>query len=370
MDSLLFAADFGNGIPSYLNEVITAWRNVISGFGQSGMVADYIRNAYNTGNPQLINAVSSLGYNYSAINLYEIKNHLDSAFSAIDMPLKARRDECFYKRPNCMNEKKYLIVDGDFSTLFGNYDSHQNGNFENRTNTAIIKALGYFTDGAAFGIGYTHSDMNTRNTPADIDAIGNSVTLFMKYLGHKGFFVDFGLNGGHARWESKNNPAGFRNSNVYDMNFYAGQIYSGLVRNLGHFSLLGQIGGRYSYMKSEKYTDAFDQSFKKWWYNTLTGFGNIILGYNFTGQNFIVMPMLKVGGSYDVITRGTDTIGVNVISGDGYTIPVEAPKRAAFSGGLGIDFYVYSIMLGAEYKLETRSNYTLQIAELKFKVAF
>lgn len=112
------------------------------------------------------------------------------------------------------------------------------------------------------------------------------------------------------------------------------------------------------------------QAFDDWWYNTLTTSGGVDFSFDFTGNDFIVRPTFSLGGGYDVISNGTDNIHVQLIDNQFYDIPVDAPRRAMFYGGLNIELINNYFNVALDYKLNIRSGYTAHTIMANIKIAF
>lgn len=353
----------------YLDNVAGAWVSVLGG-GKSGEIAARMKTAQAGDLVAFANMVSVLGYNDSALTLYEVSHHADMAYSVIANPLSARRSTCPLNVPGCGGADKTLVVDGVVSAASTSFDSNKNADFDTNNTSVSVRAKGYVADGFAFGVGYTRTMTDTHDNRVYTDATSNSITIFSEYLDKSGLFINMGINGGHTSWDVDKTVAGVENDGVYDTDFYSGQINGGIQIAAGNFVITPGAGVRYLRMKTERHIDAAAQSFDKWWYNTMTAMGGVRAGFDFIGSDFVIRPSVSVGGGYDVISHGNDRINVKLINGQAYDIPVDAPHRAYFAGGAGIGVYGASFAVLLDYKLDLRSDYAAHTGMLNLKIAF
>lgn len=354
---------------NYLANTARAWAAVLDG-GKSGAIATRMRAANDTDLAAFSEMISVLGYNDSAITLYEVTQHIDMAYSAIAAPLAAQRSSCPFNVPGCGRVRRTLVVDGAVSAASTDFDSHHNGDFKTHNTGVSVRAKGYVSDGFAFGVGYTRTMTDTHDNKVYTDATSNSVTLFTQYLSGGGFFMNAGLNAGHTSWDVDKTIAGVGDDGAYDTDFYSGQINGGIQFGFGRFTMTPQIGARYIHIKTERHIDAAAQAFDKWWRNMLTAMGGLRGGFDFIGSDFVVRPSIYVGGAYDAISHGNDHIRVQVINGQSYDIPVEAQSRTSFAGGAGIGVYGASFAVLLDYKLDLRSDYASHTGMVNLKIAF
>jgi len=365
----LYAAqtDFGN--LSYLSDAANAWASVVGAVGPSGDIARYIQSA-EADSPQFMDTVAVLAYNDTAFGIFEITQHVNMAFSVADTPLAARRSQCPWNVPGCSGDRHTLLVDGQVFATYNDYDSRQNGDFKTHNTGVSVRASGYVSDGMTFGVSYTRTMTDTRDNRVYTDATSNSITLYSNYLAKNGFFINAALNGGHTSWDADKTIAGVKDNNLYDTDFYAGQISAGMQMPRGRITLTPQLGVKYIRLTADKHTDAAAQEYEKWWYNTLTGMAGVRVGFDFIGTNYVVRPNIIAGGSYDLLSHGSDHISVRVVSGQSYNIPVEIPHRSAFNTGAGLTVYGQNFSVGADYKLDVRKDYVSHTAMVNLKIAF
>lgn len=359
-----------SGTSGYLTAAANAWATVIGGVGPGGEIASYINRMHDTDMVKYLDAITIIAYNDTALGLFETNQHLDRAFSAVSTPLSARRGRCVPNLGMCPGDVQTLVIDGQVFASFSDFDSHHNGDFKTRNTGVSIRAKGYVADGWTFGVAYTRTMTDTRDNRVYTDATSNSITLFSQYLGKHGLFINSGINGGHTTWNADKTMAGIVNNSAYDTEFFAGQINAGIQLSRGRFSLAPQVGARYAYVSSDRRIDGAAQEFDKWWHNTLTAMAGVDGGFDFIGDDFVIRPTVKIGGSYDAISHGTDAVGVRVVSGHTYAVPIEVPHRAALNSGIGLNVYGASFMVGVNYQLDVRSDYVSHTAMANVKIAF
>ncbi len=345
--------------PQYLAMAADAWAGVLGGVGVSADIASYIRQSAANDIAGFLNTVSVLAYNDSALTLYQTSAHLDNAFSVLQGAPVRRA-----------SSRQVLLVDGDVFGAFDEYDNNQNANFKTRTFGGVVRARGFVTDHFSFGIQYATGRTDTRHSIFSTDGTSNSVTIFAQYIGRSGVFMNMGINGGTTRWDADKTVAGVPDDDAYNTDFWAGEMNLGAVMQRSGFSITPQIGARYARTSADRHTDAAAQTFKNWWYNTLTGTAGVRVAYDFTMTNMRVRPMISIGGSYDAISNGTDNIRVSVISGDAYYMPVDAPHRAAMNVGVGVQIAGQNVSGGLEYKMDARNDYISHTARLGAKIIF
>ncbi len=356
--------------PLYLSDASDAWSAVLENAGTGGRIATYMNGPASSNLAQYLDLMSVIAYNDSALNVFTVTQHTDEAFYTVSHPLMARRRECLNHQATCTNARHTLVPYVRGIAHFADYDSNKNDDFKTRTSGVSVGASGYVTDGLTFGVSYTRTMTDTRDAPFDTDITGNSITLFSKYLARTGFFMNSGINGGHLRWESDKQIAGIENANVYNTDFFGGQITSGINLSRGRITITPRVNAKYVYLKSDRHTDAAAQEFDKWWYNTLTATGGVDMGFDFGMYDFTVHPYFSVGGGYDVISHGTDAISVRVLSGQRYDIPINVPHRASGRCGMGINFQGTSFAFSVDYELDVRTDYMAHNAMASVRFAF
>lgn len=353
----------------YLVDAASAWASVLGG-GKSGEIATRMNEIRTSDLAAFGEFISVLGFNDSALTLFEISQHTDMAYSVASVPLVSRRRNCAWNVPACYAQNRALVVDGMVSAGTADFDSKHNGDFTTNNTSVSVRAKGYVADGFVFGVGYTRTMTDTKDNKVYTDATSNSITLFLQYLSEDGVFVNTAINGGHTAWDVDKTIASIGDNGAYDTDFYSGQMVGGINFAAGRFTITPQVGARYLRMKTERHVDPAAQSFDKWWYNTLTAQAEIRAGFDFLGPDFVVRPNISLGGGYDIISHGNDEIQVQVASGQTYNIPVEAPKRTAFNGGLGIGVYGSAFAISLDYKMDVRSDYMAHTGMVNLKIAF
>ena len=358
------------GMPEYLIDMAHAWAGIYSEFGPSADIASYINQIQSSDVERYLNTISILGFNSTAMALFEMTHHVSQALGILETPITARRDMCPANFINCNVGNKKIVLDGRVFGAFADYDSDYNGNFNTRSTGFSVGAHGYVTNGLMLGVEYTRTMTDTHDNRVYTDATGNSISAFVKYMARSGFFVNVGANIGDTGWTSDKNIAGIPDNSVYDTNFYAGHMNTGIRMVRGRIAVTPMVSVRYIRFFADKYLDATAQAFDDWWYNTLTTSGGVDFSFDFTGNDFIVRPTFSLGGGYDVISNGTDNIHVQLIDNQFYDIPVDAPRRAMFYGGLNIELINNYFNAALDYKLNIRSGYTAHTIMANIKIAF
>lgn len=357
------------GTSDYLIGAADAWVEIFAHFGTSGDIASYVQGIQSSNITKFAETISILGFNSTAMALYETNSHIDQSFSVISMPLVGRRDGCVAGRLNCDGERK-LIIDGQFFGSFADYRSDANSEFNTRNTGVSINAKMFITDGLLFGAAYTRTMTDTHDNRVYTDATGNSITLFGEYLAESGLFMNAGLNAGHTSWAADKSISGIADNSVYDTDFFAGQFNAGIRVMRGRISMVPQLGVRYTRVMTDRYIDAAAQEFGDWWYNTMSAMAGFDIGYDFIGTDFIIRPAMHFGGGYDVISNGTDAIDVQLINKQFYYIPIDAPSRTAFNGAVGVMFFSRYFNAGVNYRLDMRSGYTAHTISAMLKIGF
>lgn len=359
-----------SGMPDYLIDTAHAWAGIYSEFGPAAGVASYITDVQSSDVAQYLNTISILGFNNTAMALFEMTHHISQAFDIINTPTLARRGTCPANFNMCDTTKDTFSVNGAVFGNFAGYDSEQNGDFNTSSTGFAISASGYATDGIILGVEYTKTMTDTHDTRVYSDANGNSITAFMKYISRNGFFINAGANMGNIGWNMDKSIASISDDGVYDTDFYAAQMNMGMRMMRGPISVIPNVSLRYILFSADKYIDDVAQSFDDWWYNTLNASAGVDMGFDFVGTDFIIRPKMYLGGGYDIISRGSENIHVKLIDRQSYDIPVDAPRRALFRGGLEIDVINNYFNAGLNYTLDMRSGYTSHTIMGQIKIAF
>ncbi len=354
----------------YLGDAGNVWAGIINGVGTGGEIARQLNAAHLTDMARFNDLVGIIAFNDTALSIYEVTQHIDMAFSVLSRPMVARRDGCVPNLPGCRGGRNTMVVDAEVFASADDFDSSANGDFKTHDTGVAIRAKAYVANDISFGIEYTRTMTDTHDNKVYTDSTGNSVTIFGQYFGKNGVFFNAGLNGGHISWENDKSIAGITNKGAYDTEFFAGQLSGGVQFWRGRLSVTPHIGVRYLWLETDDHIDAAAQEFEKWWYNTLTAMAGIGVGFDFTGSDFVVRPTVSVGGGYDMLSRGTSSVGVGVLGGEMYQIPTEAPARTAANVGAGIGVYGHSFAVVLDYKLDARSDYTAHTGMLNLKIAF
>ncbi len=359
-----------SGAPAYLSDAAKAWSGIFSEFGESATVVSYINQIQSSDVAQYLDIISILGFNNTSIALYEVNNHLAQSFSVLESPLVARRNECTNNLSICEYGRRTVVVDGQIFGSFADYSAGENGDFKTKGTGFVVNAKGYFSDGWLVGVEYVRSMTDTHDTKVYSDAGGNSVTLFTQYLAKSGIFMNLGLNAGHISWTMDKSIGSIPDNSTYDTYFYAGQMNFGMRMLRDRISMTPSISVKYYLTNADKYIDTVVQEFDDWWYNIMTASASFDIAFDFVGADFVVRPSLRVGGGYDVISRGTDSMRVQLIDNQFYDIPIDAPRRAMFNTGLGIDFFNQYFTAGLNYNFDMRADYINNIISAKIKMAF
>ncbi len=366
----VYGAELTNKSSAYLQNVADAWATVIGGGTTGGEIARLINNAGAISPARYRELISIIGYNDSALTIFNTDHHIDMAYNVISNPMQARRPVCRPNTPQCRENRPRVYIGANGFAAMDDYDSHANGDFKTRGGGANLYAKTYITDGISLGLGYTYSESDTHDSDIYADAKTNSIMLFSEYLAPVGIFINAGAMIGKTSWSTDKTVAGIINNGEYNTDFISGQILSGIDISRKNVSITPYIGARYMRIASDKHIDAAAQAFKKWWFNTLSGSAAVNIKFKFNLYNTLIQPSAFVGGSYDAISHGTDNIGVEVISGKTYTVPLESPERLKISGGIGIDVRHGSFMAGLHYKMDARDNYMSHSGILNLKIAF
>ena len=371
-DTAAYAANNNifSGMPGYLVDTAHAWAGIYSEFGPGAQIATYINEARTNDIARYLDTISILGFNNTAMALFEVSSHIDRAFDVIDTPLVARRGSCTANLATCEYGRRTLVVDGHRSGTFSEYRAGQNGDFKTKNTGFTINAKSYFADGWLFGVEYTRTMTDTHDTRIYSDATGNSVTMFTQYLARSGLFWNVGINAGHTSWNIDKSIAGISDDGTYDTNFYAGQTNFGIRMQRNRISVTPSVAVRYLRISADEYIDAVAQQFDQWWYNSLTASVGLDLGFDFVGSDFVVRPSLHLGGRYDVISNGTDEMRVQLIDNQFYYVPIDTPHRAALDAGIGLDFFNQYFTAGLTYGFDMRSDYMSHTIMAKLKIAF
>ncbi len=359
LSGLVVNQSSGAYIPYYLNDVANAWISTLDTWGISADIATYMREAQTTDAPAFRNSLDIVAYNDTTLNIYNTINHINAALSFLTVPETSRRAG-----------GKSLSIDVDGFAQFDEYNSDANSDFKTNTFGLNIRARAWITNGFAFGIAYTNSHLESKNTPVESNGNSNSISIFSEYTGKSGLFINMGINGGSTRWKIDKNIASIPNGGAYNADFYAGRASMGMQMTGGAFAMVPYMGAQYVRVESDKHSDDATQTFDKWWYNLLTANAGINFEYTFIALGAIITPGINIGGTYDAISNGTDAMRVQLLGGQTYIIPIDAPHRAGFDGGIGINMQFANIALGADYKLNARSNYTAHTAMLNIKYVF
>ena len=354
----------------YLANAAKAWAGIFSNLGPSGEVVAYIKDVQESDISAFMNTVSILAFNSTAISLFETRHHINQAFDVISSPMIARRNKCVRNLTECTSTRKNIVIGGQVFGAFADYDSNYNGDFKTRNTGFYVNAKGAISDGWQIGLSYTRSLTDTKDDKVYTDATSNSITMFSEYLANNGFFINMGINGGHTTWASDKTIAGVSDDSSYDTEFLSGQVNTGFRMYRGRITMVPQIGVRYSIIGADEYTDAVAQSFDSWWYNSLTGFMSLNIGFDFIGSDFIIRPDLRIGGSYDAINRGTQDLRVQLINGAIYDIPIEKPNRTALNAGASLNVYGEIYSAGISYMFDMRSGYISNTLMANLKIAF
>ncbi|MBD5401065.1 autotransporter outer membrane beta-barrel domain-containing protein [bacterium] len=347
--------------PRYLIDAADAWNSIIGQPMRGGTIASRM-SAMNDGaqTARLYDVMSILAYNFTPMTIYQTNMHLNAAYSDMDIPLATRR----------MGAKQNFILDAHGFGATDKYEHGKNDDFEMHTGGAGARAYAYVTNGLTFGVGYSYAKSKSHDMALRADATSNIVSLFSKYLGQSGMYMNMALAAGQTRWDLDKTVVGVGDKTSFDTNFYSGQATAGIKLNRGRMFLTPSIGTRYTYMNTEKHIDAAAQDFKKWWYNTLAANADARVGFEFTMSAVTFTPSLHIGAGYDIIHSGTNNVKTRLVTGDTYYMPVHAPGRGEINGGGGIGIYGGRYGLDAIYTMHKRSDYTAHTMHGGVKIAF
>ena len=357
------------GMPSYLADAARAWSGVFSDMGPSGEISAYINDVQASDIAKYLDVISVLGFNNTTMAIFETNHHIDRAFDVIGLPLVSRRNGCAQNLSDCISRRTF-VLDGHIFGAFSDYDSRENGDFKTQNTGFTVNAKGFVSDGWLFGVEYTRSMTDTHDTRAYSDATSNSITMFSQYLSRSGMFINSGLNAGHTSWTTDKSISKIADDGAYDTDFYSAQINTGIRLQRGAVSITPQTIARYTYMSADKYADAAVQTFEDWWFNMLNVSAAVDMGVNFVGTDFVVRPSVQIGGGYDLISHGTDSMRVRLINGGVYYIPIDTPHRTSLNGELGINFYTAHMVAGLNYRIDVRSDYMSHTINATLKIGF
>lgn len=355
---------------NYLSHAADAWMHVLRGNGTAGEIAERIQPMQASDAVRFDNLISMLAYNDTAFTIFESDAHMARAMDFLVRPLDARRNTCPPNVSNCGNVRHSLVIDGGAGASFADYDRSNNSDFKTNTKDFVIRTRAFVSNAVAFGVGYTRTDTDNHDSPIDINAIGNSVTMFAQYLSKSGLFANIGINAGNIAWRTDKTIVGVPNDEDFNTNFWGGQINTGAQIVAGQFVMMPQIGMRYMRVSSDSHTDSATQYFKHWWYNNLRATAGASVGFDFIVSGFTVRPMISGGGAYDIISHGTDNVSVRVANYDTYDIPVQTAARAGFTGGAGIGVYGARFATVLDWRMDIRNDYTAHTGMLNVKIAF
>lgn len=356
--------------PNYLVDVADAWNSIAVGMGPSAHITQLMTVTHSADIPMFRDIVSTIAYNETPLIIFNTLQYVNAAFASIARPLESRRTDCVWEDGKCNVQKQSVIIDG---RIFGNvssFDSEFNGNFDTRTGGVSIGARGYLSKGFVVGVSYARALTDTKNNAVYVDATTNSVTAFAKYLSTGGVFINGGVNIGKTSWTTDKSVAGIQTPKDYDSEFLSGQLMTGVKVDRGPVFIVPQFGARYVYLTSEKHTDAVVQTFKEWHRNTLSGIADVQFGTEFMGNDFSFRPSILLGGSYDMLSNGSNDVQVQLINGSTYFIPVDVPNKAAFNAGIGLDFNGPMFSVCVNYKLDFRKDFMAHTAMASLKLSF
>lgn len=354
----------------YLSNAADVWMRVLTGNGTAGEIASRIQPMQASDVSQFANFISILAYNDTAFTIFESDAHMARALDFLAQPLNARRRDCSPNVSGCGNVRHSLVIDGGAGASVSDYDKSNNSDFKTKTTEFVVRAKAFVSDAIAFGVGYTRTDTDNRDSPIDISATGNSVTMFAQYLSKSGLFANIGINAGNIAWRSDKTIVGVPNDEDFNTDFWGGQINTGAQIVAGQFVMTPQIGMKYMRVSSDSHTDTATQYFKHWWYNALRAMAGASVGFDFIASGFTVRPMISGGGTYDIISHGTDNVSVRVANYDTYDIPVQTPSRAGFTGGAGIGVYGARFAAVLDWRMDMRNDYTAHTGMLNIKITF
>ncbi|MDE6250804.1 MAG: autotransporter outer membrane beta-barrel domain-containing protein [Alphaproteobacteria bacterium] len=371
---LMFCSNvYASGSPfdasNYLFGAADAWSRILPG-GGGGEIASRIQPLQTSDAMQFANFISLLAYNDTAFTIYESDAHMSQALDFLAHPLEARRRACPANVSGCTNVRRSLVIDGGVGASFADYSPSNNSDFKTKTTDFTIRAKAFVSDGAVFGVEYTRTDTDNRDSAIDLNATGNSVTMFAQYLSTSGIFANVGINAGTIAWRSDKTIVSVPDDEEYTTNFWGGQVNTGVQIVAGPFTMTPEIGMRYMHISSESHVDAATQFFDHWRYNNLRATAGATVGFDFVGDGFTVRPMLSGGGLYDIISKATDNVTVRIAGDQIYNIPVQTPGRAGFTGGAGIGVYGARFAAGIDWNIDIRTDYVAHTGMAHAKIVF
>lgn len=350
--------------PEYLAHAANAWSSLAGsniGIGNNLTIATRMNETFAADAVAFQDILSTIAYNESPLTVFEVRNHLSTAFGAISGPIDGRRTP---------NSDFLLVINGSFVASWSDYKAEENGDFNTQTTGVQINAKAYISEGWALGVGYTRLYTDTDDKRIYTDGISNSVTAFAQYLSSGGMFINLGANIGRINWSMDKQVSGVSAASNYDTDFYAAQATTGA--KIGHNSMfvIPQFGVRYMCAVSGKHTDQAVQSFDKWKYSSFNVIGDIKLGTRFVMQELVYSPNFLIGGSYSLFGDTDDYIHATLVNGSAYDIPVETGASAALHAGVGVvlDGPGFSVDVG--YKLNYRPDYIAHTGMARLKLAF
>lgn len=350
-----------NSAPNYLIDAADAWDSLIGNPMRSGTIAtrmSAINDDASTG--RLYDVISVLAFNHTAMTIYQTSRHLDGAYDIIESPLIMRKNK----------NSRNFVVNARAIGAADKFEHNRNDNFEMRTSGAGANAYAYITDGMIFGVGYTYAKSKSHDMPLDTNGTSNIVSLFSKYLGESGWYINSALAAGQTQWDLDKTIVGVANKTSFNTDLYSAQISTGVSLHRGKISLTPEISTRYMRLISEKHADAAAQNFKKWWYNSLSFGGGATVGLDFAVGPVLLRPTVHAGAGYDIINHGTDRVSTRLITGQAYDMPVHRPNRTELRAGGGIGIYGTKIAADATYTLHSRSDYTAHEIKASIKITF
>ncbi len=354
----------------YLYGAADAWSRILGGAGTGGEIAARIQPMQTSDAAGFANFISMLAYNDTAFTIFESDAHMTRALDFLTVPMAAQRRTCPPNVSGCNNVRHSLIIDGGAGASFADYDVSNNSDFKTKTTDFAIRAKAFVSDSVAFGVAYTRTDTDNRDSSIDINATGNSVTMFAEYLSKDGIFANFGINAGSIAWRSDKTIVGIPDDEEFNTDFWGGQINTGVQIVSGQFIMTPQIGMRYMRMSSDSHTDAATQYFKNWWYNSLRATAGATVGFDFAGTGFTVRPMISGGATYDIISHGTDSVLVRIANAQLYSVPVRTPVRTGYVAGAGIGVYGARFAALLDWRMDIRNDYTAHTGMIHGKITF
>ncbi len=376
-DAFAAQTQFGRAIEDnfsdapYLVDAADAWSSVLGVNGVGGAVYSSLDGVYGDNVADFRNLMAIIAYNDTALVQYQTLMNVDVIGNVVKTPLVARRNRCVGNGRWCNLGQQTMNVNVGGVVKYSTVDKHKNNvDFKARNTGARIDVSGYLNDGLQVGVVYLNAETNTRKTPVNIDAKTNGLMLYSKYLSQSGAFVNVGVNGGQINWAADKVIAGIQNVSDYDTDYVAGMINMGVKAEYDSIFVVPQFGVDYVRMMSEKHIDAAAQEFQKWWYNTLTGRFNLKMGLSWMADWFVVRPNINMGVGYDFISHGSDAIGVRVLSGQSYFVPVNTPNRLSVIGGAGVGVYAEWLGIELDYELDWRSDYVAHTGRLNLRLTF